>query len=109
MSTRNYDSSQLTWLKRDRNQAAFFTLINNAQAAAQGGVIVNSYNPQTGNYNASKMNDIDNGSRTTYYRSTPATIISVPCFCVDASGIPAATQNENVPIQQPVNDASPQQ
>jgi len=71
-------------------------------------VIVNAYNPQTGNYNASKMNDIDNGSRTTYYRASPATIISVPCVCLDASGIPAATQNINVPIQQPVNNSSPQ-
>lgn len=106
MSTRNSDASQLTKLKRDRNQAAFFTLINNAQAAAPNGVIVNSYNPQTGNYNASKMNDIDNGSRTTYYRSSPATIVSVPCICTDTSTPP--TQNENVPIKQPVNDASPQ-
>lgn len=107
MSTRNSDASQLTKLKRDRNQAAYFTMINNAQAAAPNGVIVNSYNPQTGNYNASKIGDIDNGSRTTYYRASPATIVSVPCFCTDAS--PTPTVNENVPIQQPVNDGSPQQ
>ena len=108
MSTRNSDASQLTKLKRDRNQATYFSMIRDAQNRAQSGVIVNAYNPQTGNYNASKMNDIDNGSRTTYYRSSPATIISVPCVCQDPSGIPAATQNINVPIQRPVNNSSPQ-
>lgn len=108
MSTRNSDASQLTKLKRDRNQATYFSMVRDAQNRAQSGVIVNAYNPQTGNYNASKMNDIDNGSYTTYYRASPATIISVPCICLDASGIPAATQNINVPIQQPVNNSSPQ-
>jgi hypothetical protein len=66
MSTRNSDASQLTKLKRDRNQATYFSMIRDAQNRATSGVIVNAYNPQTGNYNASKMNDIDNGSRTTY-------------------------------------------
>ena len=83
-------------------------MLRDAQNGARSGVSYNAYNPQTGNYNASKMNDIDNGSRTTYYRASPATIISVPCVCLDASGIPAATQNINGPIQQPVNNSSPQ-
>ena len=107
MSTRNYDAQELTKLKRDRNEAAFFTRQITLQNAATTGVIVNQYNGQTGVYNASKMGDIANGSFTTYYRASPATIISIPCFCLDASGIPAATANINVPIQQPVNDSSP--
>jgi hypothetical protein len=107
MSTRNSDASQLTKLKRDRNQATYFSMLRDAQNGARSGVSYNAYNPQTGNYNASKMNDIDNGSRTTYYRASPATVVSVPCICTDATT--ANTLNVNVPIQQPVNDGSPQQ
>jgi hypothetical protein len=108
MSTRNYDAQELTKLKRDRNEAAFFQRQIVLQNAAQTGVVVNQYNGQTGVYNASKMGDIANGSFTTYYRASPATIISVPCFCVDVSFVPVPqTANINVPIQQPVNDSSP--
>jgi hypothetical protein len=108
MSARNYDAQTLTKLKRDRNEAAFFQRQITLQNAAQPGVVVNQYNGQTGMFNASKMADIANGSFTTYYRASPATVISIPCFCVDASGIPANTANINVPIQQPVNDRSPE-
>lgn len=108
MSARNSDASQLTKLKRDRNQAAFFNRINTLQAAAQPGVIVNSVNPQTGKYDSSKMADIANGSYTTYYRASPSTVIDIPCFCSGSDVVVTSRINVNQPIQQPVNDHSPQ-
>jgi hypothetical protein len=109
MSTRNFDAQELTKLKRDRNEAAFFQRQIVLQNAAQPGIAVNQYNGQTGIFNASKMAEIANGSYATYYRASPATVISVPCFCVDVSFVPVPqTANINVPIQQPVNDRSPE-
>jgi len=105
-----YDSSTLTKLKSDRNQAAYFTRQGRLQAAAQTGVFVQSYNPQSGTFDASKMGDITNGSINTFYRSSPATVISFSPTYLDVSGnvYPTATANINVPIYQPVNDNSPQ-
>jgi len=105
-----YDSSTLTKLKSDRNQAAYFVRQGNLQAAAQPGVFVQNVNPQSGVFDASKFGDIANGSINTYYRSSPATIISFSPTFLDVSGntYPTATANINVPIYQPVNDNSPQ-
>ena len=105
-----YDSSTLTKLKSDRNQAAYVVRQNTLRRAAQPGVFVESYNPQSGNFDASKFNDIVNGSINTFYRSSPATVISLSPTFLDVSGsTPApATRNINVPIFQPVNDNSPQ-
>jgi hypothetical protein len=105
-----YDSSTLTKLKGDRNQAAYVVRQNNLKAAAQPGVFVQSYNPQSGTFDASKYTDIVNGSINTFYRSSPATIISLSPTFLDVSGSTPtpATQNINVPIFQPVNDNSPQ-
>jgi hypothetical protein len=105
-----YDSSTLTKLKSDRNQAAYFVRQGNLQSVAQPGVFVQSYNPQSGSFDASKFTDITNGSINTFYRSSPATIISFSPTYLDVSGntYPIATANINVPIYQPVNDNSPQ-
>ena len=104
-----YDSSTLTKLKGDRNQAAYVVRQNNLKAVTQPGIFVQSYNPQSGNFDASKFNDIVNGSINTFYRSSPATIVSLsPTFLDISSNVPAAaTANINVPIYQPVNDNSP--
>jgi len=106
MSCRNFDASQLTQLKRDRTQAAFFNQRRALQNSAQTGVFVAQVNPQTGVETNSRILNYDNGNYTTYYRASPATVISVPCDCADAA--PKPTVNENVPVQQPVNEASPQ-
>ena len=105
-----FDSSTLTKLKSDRNQAAYFSRQNQIQTAAQPGVFVPSYNPQSGLFDASKMGDITNGSINTFYRSSPATVISYSPTYLEVSGnvVYTATQNINVPIVQPVNDNSPQ-
>jgi hypothetical protein len=104
-----YDSSTLTKLKSDRNQAAYIIRQNTLRRAAQPGIFVESYNPQSGTFDASKFTDIVNGSINTFYRSSPATIISLSPAFLDVSGsTPApATQNINVPIFQPINDNSP--
>lgn len=112
MSTRNYDAKRLTELKRDRNEAAFFDRARVQANAAQTGVFVPQFNPQTGMYNSSKFAEISNGAMNVFYRASPATIISLsPTFLRDVSGNTpaAATQNINVPIYQPVNDFSPVQ
>jgi hypothetical protein len=109
MSTRNYDAKRLTELKRDRNEAAFFDRARKQADAAQTGVFVPQFNPQTGMYNSSKFTEVTPGSMNDFYRSSPATIISLSPTFLDISGnTPApATQNVNVPIYQPVNDNSP--
>jgi hypothetical protein len=107
MSTRNSDASQLTLLKQSRTQAAFFNQRRTLQNAAQTGVFVAQVNPQTGVDTNSRILNYNDGNYTTYYRASPATIVSVPCDCADAAAKPTA--NENVPVQQPVNAASPQQ
>lgn len=84
MSLRNFDSSQLTKLKADRNQANFFSRQNALTAAAAPGTVYPTFNPQTGNYDSSKFVDIKNGSGTTYARAFGTTIVSVPCACADA-------------------------
>ena len=106
-----YDSSTLTKLKSDRNQSSYFIRQQSLQAAAQPGVFVQSYNPQSGTFDASKFTDIKNGSINTFYRSSPATIISYSPTYLDVSGavIYSTTQNINVPIVQPVNNCSPLQ
>jgi hypothetical protein len=105
-----FDSSTLTKLKGDRNQAAFFSRQSQLQAAAQPGIFVPSYNPQSGLFDASKIGDITTGSINTFYRSSPATVISYSPTYLEVSGnvVYVATANENVPIIQPVNDNSPQ-
>jgi hypothetical protein len=104
-----YDSSTLTKLKGDRNQAAFTFRQSKLLAAAQPGVFVPAYNPQSGTFDASKFTQITPGSMNDFYRSSPATVISLSPTFLDVSGnIPApATININVPIYQPVNDNSP--
>jgi len=104
-----YDSSTLTKLKGDRNQAAFTSRQSRLQAAAQPGVFVPNYNPQSGTFDASKFTEITPGSMNVFYRSSPATVISLSPTYLDVSGnTPApATVNINVPIYQPVNDNSP--
>jgi hypothetical protein len=106
MSTRNSDCSQLSQLKRDRVQAAYFYQQRTLQNIAQTGVFVPALNPQTGVYDSTRITYVDTGSQTEYYRAMPATIVNVPCFCTDATT--PATMNENVPILQPVNQTSPQ-
>ena len=106
MSTRNSDASQLTLLKQSRTQAAFFNQRRTLQNAAQTGVFVAQVNPQTGVDTNSRILNYNDGNYTTYYRASPATIISVPCDCSDATAKPV--MNENVPVQQPVNSDSPQ-
>jgi len=120
MSLRNSDCSQLTKLKGDRNQAAYFTRVRAAQNVALTGTFVQGYNPQSGNYNASKITDITLGSSNVYYRANPNTVVSVPCLygvqpnsttvIAECNGNAAITTTNNVtnPINQPVNDASPQ-
>jgi hypothetical protein len=111
MSTRNYDAKRLTELKRDRNEAAFFDRARQQANAAQTGVFVPQFNPQTGMYDSSKFAEISNGVINVFYRASPATIISLSPTYLDVSGNApvAATQNVNVPIYQPVNDCSPVQ
>jgi hypothetical protein len=109
MSTRNYDAKRLTELKRDRNEAAYFSRQNQQAAAAQTGVYVPQFNPQSGVYDSSKFTEISNGAMNVFYRASPATIISLSPTYLDVSGNTPrpATQNVNVPIYQPVNDNSP--
>ena len=106
MSCRNSDASQLTLLKQSRTQAAFFNQRRALQNAAQTGVFVAQVNPQTGVDTNSRILNYNDGNYTTYYRASPATVVSVPCDCSDATTTP--TMNENVPVQQPVNAESPQ-
>jgi hypothetical protein len=120
MSLRNSDCSELTKLKANRNQAAYFTRVRAVQNVALGGVFVQPYNPQSGNYNAAKITDIRLGSSTTTYRANPNTVVSAPCLygvspnsltlTTPCNGNVAITGGMNIsnPINQPVNDASPQ-
>ena len=78
MTTRNFDSSDLTRLTRDRTQWSFFSQRTTAQTQAPGGVYVRGINPQTGVTAQSSINNLDNGDYTTYYRAFPTTVVSVP-------------------------------
>lgn len=78
MTTRNFDSSDLTRLTRDRTQFSFFSQRTTAQTQAPTGVYVRGINPQTGVTAQSSINNLDNGDYTTYYRAFPTTIVSVP-------------------------------
>jgi hypothetical protein len=78
MTTRNFDSSDLTRLTRDRTQFSFFSQRTTAQAEAKDGVYVRGINPQTGITAQSSVNNLINGDYTTYYRAFPDTVISVP-------------------------------
>jgi hypothetical protein len=120
MSLRNSDCSQLTKLKADRNQAAFFTKARAIQNLVVPGTFVPLYNPQSGYYNASKITEITTGSQTVYYRANPNTVISTPIvYAVNQAGddivnaceckLTITGGNSIVnPISQPVNDFSPQ-
>jgi len=120
MSLRNSDCSELTKLRANRNQAAFFTRARAVQDVAPTGVFVQGYNPQSGNYNASKITDITLGSSTVTYRANPNTVISVPCLATvipntltvglacDGTFDISGGRNISNPVSQPVNDASPQ-
>ena len=78
MTTRNYDSSDLTRLIRDRAQFSNFQMRVIAQNSATNGVYVRGTNPQTGNTADSSIVNLSNGDYTTYYRAFPITVISVP-------------------------------
>lgn len=78
MTTRNFDSSNLTRLTRDRTQYSFFSQRTTAQNQAKDGVYVRGINPQTGVTAQSSINNLDNGDYTTYYRAFPTTVVSVP-------------------------------
>lgn len=113
MSLRNMDSSNLTQLRKDRNQAAFYTAQMQRNAAITvPGVSYPSFNPQTGRFDASKVVDMDAGSFTTYSRSQGKTLISVPCQCGADNGLipntitPGFAPNFG-PVSQPVGDDSP--
>ena len=121
MSLRNSDCSQLTKLRADRNQAAFFTKARARQNIAVPGTFVPLYNPQSGYYNASKITEITTGSQTVYYRANPSTVISTPIvYAVNQAGddiinacectltLPSNGNSITNPISQPVNDFSPQ-
>ena len=120
MSLRNSDCSQLTKLRADRNQAAFFTKARARQNIAIPGTFVPLYNPQSGTFDASKIVEIATGSQTVYYRANPNTVISTPIlFKVNQAGddiVNACECNLTItggnsivnPISQPVNDLSPQ-
>jgi hypothetical protein len=121
MSLRNSDCSQLTKLKADRNQAAFFTKARARQNVALTGTFVPTYNPQSGYYNASKITEITTGSQTVYYRANPNTVVSTPnLYTVDQVNqavvnacectltLPSNGNSITNPISQPVNDFSPQ-
>lgn len=113
MSLRNMDSSILTKLKGDRNQSAFYSAqLQRNRALTVPGVYYPSFNPQTGNYDGSKMPDINAGSYTTYSRAYGKTLVSVPCQCLPDNGlvansIPAGFAPTLAPVSQPVGDNSP--
>jgi len=44
-------------------------------------------NPQTGVDTNSRILNYNDGNYTTYYRASPATVISVPCDCIDSVAI----------------------
>ena len=98
MTTRNYDSSDLTRLIRDRVQFNNFQMRVTAQNSAAGGIYVRGINPQTGNTADSLIDNLSNGDYTTYYRAFPTTVISVPCNMLCQSTTTVAT---------PVPDPSP--
>jgi hypothetical protein len=121
MSLRNSDCSQLTKLKADRNQAAFFSRRVAAQAIATPGTFIAAYNPQSGCFDASKITEITTGSQTVYYRANPNTVVSTPnLYTVDQATqtivnacecnltLPTNGTSITNPISQPVNDFSPQ-
>ena len=89
MTTRNYDSSDLTRLIRDRAQYSNFQLRTIAQNRATNGVYVRGVNPQTGITAQSEVNNLSNGDYTTYYRAFPTTIISVPFNTLGLTDAPA--------------------
>jgi len=78
MTTRNYDSSDLTRLIRDRAQYSAYSIRTTVQNSAPNGIDVPGINPQTGITAQSEVNNLINGGYTTYYRAFPTTVISVP-------------------------------
>jgi len=78
MGTRNFDSSDLIRLTRDRTQFSFFSQRSTEQTTAKDGVYVRGINPQTGVTAQSSVNNLNNGDYTTYYRAFPTTVVSVP-------------------------------
>lgn len=103
----------LTKLKKDRNQSAFFTAQKQRNNAVNvPGISYPQFNPQTGNYDVSKVVDITAGGFTVYSRSQGKTLISVPCECGTDNGlvantIPAGFAPNFGPVSQPVGDNSP--
>lgn len=86
MTTRNYDSSQLTKLRGDRNMAYFYTrqqVASKANSAQGSSAVLQTFNGQTGVWDSSKLAEIAVGKQMDTNRTTNgATVNNYSCACV---------------------------
>lgn len=113
MTTRNYDSSQLTKLRGDRNMAYFFTrqqVVSKANSAQGSSAVRQTFNGQTGMWDSSKLAEIAVGKQMDTNRTTGgATVNNYSCACILQQSYAQVPQNQPVVVTvPPVGPASGQ-
>jgi len=78
MSARNFDSSILTKLNQARANAFFQTRQNLLTSSSNPTKSFPSFNPQSGNFDATQIRQLHEGDFTTYTKAFPLVIPSVP-------------------------------
>jgi len=105
MTTRNYDSSQLTKLRGDRNIAYFFTrqqVVSKANSANGSSAVLPTFNGQTGVWDSSKLTELAVGIQTDTNRTTGgATVNNYSCACVLQQSYAQVPPNNPVTIDIP--------
>lgn len=85
MSLRSFDSSSLTTLKQNQNQAYFFNRQSTNMAPTN--------NPQTGKFDCSKVSNLTTGVLRNSYRGEGISVSQLSCAC--APGLINAINRNN--------------
>ena len=78
MSARNFDSSTLTKLNQARTNAFFITRQNLLTSSSPPNKTFPSFNPQSGNFDATQIQQLHEGNFTTYTKNFGLLTYSVP-------------------------------
>lgn len=78
MSARNFDSSILTKLNQARANAFFITRQNLMTSSSNPTKVFPSFNPQSGNFDATQIQELHEGNFTTYTKNFGLLTYSVP-------------------------------
>ena len=78
MSARNFDSSLLTKMNQARTNAFFITRQNLMTSSSNPAKVFPSFNPQSGNFDATQIQELHEGNFTTYTKNFGLLTYSVP-------------------------------